>query len=149
MTYLAARNYMKGRQIFSNYNLNFPHQLVNTPEEIVDMKEGMFCGDELWTWADSRMSGSKKNKFLTYILSKSRKRGINISYTVQYFKQIDIRIRAVTDFIAVPRLNDKETICKLFIYDQSGMLHKTFKFRTAPIFQLYDTKEEVQELDFV
>lgn len=149
MTYLAARNYMKGRQIFSNYSLNFPHQLVNTPEEIVDMKEGMFCGDELWTWADSRMSGSKKNKFLTYILSKSRKRGINISYTVQYFKQIDIRIRAVTDFIAVPRLNDKETICKLFIYDQSGMLHKTFKFRTAPIFQLYDTKEEVQELDFV
>lgn len=95
------------------------------------------------------MSGSKRNKFLTYVLAKSRKRGINITYTCQYFKSIDIRIRAVTDFIAVPRLNDKETICKLFIYDQSGMLHKTFKFRTAPIFQLYDTKEEVQELDFV
>lgn len=94
------------------------------------------------------MSGSKKNKFLTYVLAKSRKRGINIGYTCQYFKSVDVRIRATTDFICVPRLNAKETICKLFVYDQSGQLHKTWKFRTAPVFQLYDTKEEVEELDF-
>lgn len=64
------------------------------------------------------------------------------------FRSIDIRIRAVTDFIAFPRLNEKETICKLYVYDQAGTLHKTFKFRTAPIFNLYDTKEEVQDLSF-
>jgi hypothetical protein len=50
---------------------------------------------------DSRASGSKKNKFITPILAKSRKRGIQIAYTVQYFKQIDIRIRTVTDFICI------------------------------------------------
>lgn len=103
----------------------------------------------LWQWADSRMSGSKKNKFITMILAKSRKRGINIAYSVQYFKQMDIRIRTVTDFVAIPRLNSKETICRLFVYtNPTWVLQRVFTFRTAPIFELYDTKEEVEDFGF-
>jgi hypothetical protein len=103
----------------------------------------------LWIWADSRISGSKRNKFITMVLAKSRKRGINIGYTTQYFKQVDIRIRQVTDFLVVLRLNEPETKCNLFVYAHPSMqLQRVYKFRTAPIFELYNTKEEIAQIDF-
>lgn len=150
LTYFILRNYWKGRKIYSNYHLvKIPYTYVSTPDEIEDMHEGFFAGDELWQWADSRMSGSHKNKFITAILGKSRKRGINITYTAQYFKSIDIRIRTVTDFIAIPSLNASESICRVSVYSMPEMsLQQVFKFRTAPIFPLYDTKEEVKQLHY-
>lgn len=148
LTYLALRNYHKGRKLYSNYNLKLPFTKVTTPEDIVNMREGFLCADELWTWADSRLSGSKKNKFLTLVLAKSRKRGINIGYTAQYFKSVDVRIRTVTDFLCMPKLNESETVCTLFVYSNPSMqIQRVFKFRTQPVFNLYDTNEEVEELE--
>lgn len=150
LTYLALRNYYKGRNIYANYALKkIPFTLITQPEQILQMHDGFAALDELWTWADSRASGSKKNKFITPILSKSRKRGVHLGYTCQYFKSIDIRIRTVTDFVCMPKMNEKESICRLFIYSNPSMvLQRVFKFRAAPIFELYDTNEEVTELAF-
>lgn len=148
LTYLAARNYAQGRKIYANYGLKIPFIPVRNPEQIMSMKDGFFAADELWTWADSRLSGSKKNKFITPILAKSRKRGIHIGYTTQYFKQVDIRIRMVTDFIAVPKINNEGTKCYLYVYQHPAMnLMKVYKFPTAQIYPLYDTKEEVVEFN--
>jgi len=125
-----------------------PYIPVTSPEQIESMQDGFFAGDELWTWADARVSGSKKNKFITPILAKSRKRGIHIGYTVQAFRQIDVRIRNITDFICMAKLNESESLCRLFVYTQPSMqLQRVFKFRTAPVFDLYDTKEEVSSLN--
>lgn len=149
LTYMALRNYYKNKTIYSNYKLNFPYKPISNVDDIVGMKNGFLCADELWTWVDSRVSGSKKNKFITMVLAKSRKRGIDIGYTAQYFKSIDVRIRSVTDFIALPKLNDKETICTLPVYSNpSFKLQKIFKFRAGQIFKLYDTNEEIEELTF-
>ena len=150
LTYFILRNYWKGRKIYSNYHLNkIPYIYVSNPEDIENMNEGFFAGDEIWTWADSRLSGSHKNKFITSVLSKSRKRGINITYTCQYFKSVDIRMRTVTDFIAIPSLNASESICRVSVYSVPDYtLQQVFKFRTAPVFPLYDTKEEVKELHY-
>jgi len=149
LTYFALRNYHKQRQLFMNYHLKkLPYTYVKSPEDILNMRDGFAGLDELWTWADSRISSSKKNKFITLVLAKSRKRGINICYSVQYFKSVDIRIRTVTDFLVLPRLNEKETVCSAFVYTNHGMqLQRVFKFKTAPIFDLYDTKEEVEEFE--
>ena len=95
------------------------------------------------------MSASHRNKFATMILAKSRKRDLDIVYTVQSFRQIDVRIRNVSDFLAVPSLNESETICRCPVYSNpSGVLQRVYKFRTASIFDLYDTREEVMALDF-
>ena len=49
----------------------------------------------------------------------------------------------------MPKLNEKETICTLPVYtNHSYQLQRVFKFRTEPIFNLYDTKEEIQEFGF-
>jgi hypothetical protein len=149
LVYLALRNHTKRRPLFANFKLiHLPYTRVHTPDELLRMSGGFAALDELWVWADSRLSGSHKNKFVTMILSKSRKRDIHLAYTAQYFKSIDVRIRTVTDFIALPQLNSKETICTLKIYSNpAGVLQQTYRFRTAPIFKLYDTHEEVDELD--
>lgn len=149
LTYLAARNRLQGKQIYANYKLNFAYVPVTNPLQISSMKEGFFAADELWTWADSRASGSKKNKFITPILAKSRKRGIHIGYTTQYFKQIDVRIRMVTDFIGIPVISKDMKRCVLNIYtNYSGKLMKTYKFNTEDVFSLYDTNEEVVDFEF-
>ena len=150
LTYLALRNHYKGRHIFANYHLHkIPFTLVTKPDDMLNMKDGFLAADELWTWADSRVSGSARNKFVTMILAKSRKRDIHMAYSVQYFKSIDIRIRTVTDFVCLPKMNEKETVCRLFVYSNPSMvLQRVFKFKAQPIFDLYDTKEEVSGLDF-
>lgn len=149
LTYLAWRNYNKGQTIYSNYHLSFPFKMIDSPEKIEEMREGFFAADELWSWVDSRMSGAKKNKVISSILLKSRKRGINIGYTAQHLSQIDKRVRNITDFIATPQLSPNETMCRLTIYHAtSGQIIKMYKFKTAPIFKMYSTEEEVKDLSW-
>jgi hypothetical protein len=147
LTYFALRNYQKHRKIYANYHLNFPYTAVTSIEQIEDMREGFFAGDELWLWLDSRSSGSQKNKAISAILLKSRKRGIQIGYTTQNFHQMDRRIRHITDFIATPTLNKHETKCSILVWSHPAMrLVKVYKFKTHEIFPLFDTNEEIKEL---
>ena len=147
LTYLAFRNYLNGVKIYANYHLNFPFTYVTTIEQIDEMKEGFFAGDELWLWIDSRASQSRKNKIISSILLKSRKRNVNFSYTTQSFMQVDKRIRNVTDFVATPMLSPDERWCRIMFFSYpSYSKARIVKFRTAPVFELYDTREEIAPL---
>jgi len=148
LTYFAYLNYLKGIKIYSNYHLNFPYEPVRTLEDIEDMREGFFAGDELWLWMDSRASQNKKNRVISAILLKSRKRNIQIAYTTQSFGQIDLRVRRITDFIAVPMLSPKENWCRVLIMSNPSMTKvRWLKFKTEEIFPLYDTAEEIEPLE--
>jgi hypothetical protein len=157
LTYLAYRKYLKGMTVFANYHITFPTfenfkapdvRYVRKMEDVLNMREGFFAGDELWLNADSRMSATKKNRFVTSILAKSRKRNIHIGYTIQNFHQIDKRIRDVTDFIAFPQLNKDESICRLEVMTLPSMTPmQTYKFRTAPLFKMFNTSEEVEPFE--
>lgn len=72
---------------------------------------------------------------------------MNFAFTAQSFGQIDVRIRKVCDFLAMPQLNVQETICRLIIFSYPSLTPiRTYKFRTQPIFDLYDTNEVVNSL---
>jgi len=150
MTWLMNHNFNKGRQLYANYHLKPPltYNPIKSIEEIEDMKQGVFGGDELWLWLDSRASRTKANRAVSMILAKSRKRGVDIIYTTQSFRQIDVRIRNITDFIIEPRLNRAETLCRMFWYSRWDMSSpiKIKKFYTPPFFKLYDTTEEIDLL---
>ena len=148
LTYFAYLNHLKGVKVYSNYHLNFPYEPVRTLEDIEDMREGFFAGDELWLWMDSRASQNKKNRVISSILLKSRKRGIQIAYTTQSFGQIDVRVRRITDFLAVPMLTPKEDWCRVLILSNPSMTKvRWLKFRTEGIFPLYDTSEEIEQIE--
>lgn len=158
LTYLAWRNFRKGIKIYSNYHLKgIKYKAVKSTKDVLSMKDGFFAGDELWSWLDSRASMSKKNQIVGNFLLTSRKKGVNFAFTAQSFGQVDIRIRKVCDFLALPQLNVDETICRLMIFSYPSLqLIRVYKFRTAPIFDLYDTNEiidalpdENEDMDFV
>lgn len=90
---------------------------------------------------------AKKNLVIGNFLLTSRKLGVNFAFTAQSFNQIDIRIRRVCDFIAVPNLTIDERICRLIVFSYPSLTPiRTYKFRTEPIWNLYDTNEVVDTL---
>jgi hypothetical protein len=81
---------------------------------------------------------------VTKVLLKSRKRDLDILYTTQSLGQVDVRIRRISDFIAIPSFNEQtgKTIVRLYTHP-SGYLLKVLKFDGRKIFPLYDTSEEI------
>ncbi len=151
MTYLIWRNYYyKKKKVFSNYTLyGIPFTLVNSINDFEKIQDGVFGGDELWSWADSRLSQKSRNRFISTILLKSRKRGLTIIYTTQSFDQIDKRIRKITDFVAYPIINRTGEVCKVLLFrgakpSPTNLMH-TLYFKTKPIFELYNSNEEIGE----
>jgi len=97
---------------------------------------------------DSRASVSKKNKVVSDILLKSRKRSLTFCMTAQILDLLDKRIRKVLDFSAYPMLNNNESICKLVIfrggYLKNSSYMKTIYFRTPFFFDCFRTNEEIE-----
>jgi len=159
LTFLAWHYYLKwqkSRPIYANYHLNLfyqskdgkvkkiPYQYISDPDDLDKVRNGFFAGDELWIWLDSRASASKRNRFTSMILLKSRKRDMDIVYTTQTFGQVDRRVRNVTDFIAFPVLSKDQTWCQLFIFtNHTYRFMKKMKFYAPAFFPMYDTTEEI------
>lgn len=97
MTYLLYRDYLQGRQILTNYDVNFPHIKINRTM-LIQMGEKNFslknfsCGfDELWIYLDSRVA--MENRVASYFFNQSSKDDANIYFTSQEQGQNDIRLR--------------------------------------------------------
>src|SRR2546428_10932370 len=84
MTYFLLILYIEQRmRILTNYKLKFPKRIDGYIPEKIDMEllldpkneQMKNCAiglDEFWLWADSRNSGSKVNRLISYILLQSR-----------------------------------------------------------------------------
>ena len=101
--------YDRGYVIYSNTWLSFPYVSLLS-KDLIDIAEGkkelpfncaMFI-DEIHVWLDSRVSGSKKNRIISYFLLQTGKMGSDadigliLIYTTQYYHQIDKRLRSTT-----------------------------------------------------
>jgi len=153
LTYLAWNNwYHKKRRIYSNYDLyGFPYTKIESVPDLDKMSQGFFAGDELWLWLDSWEGRSKKQRLISSILLKSRKRNITIAFTSQSISQISKRIRDITDFIAYPLLSTDDSYCRLEVFRGSKpMLETRIKpaiyFWTEPVIAMFNTYQEVKPL---
>jgi hypothetical protein len=111
------------------------------------MHDGHVSIDELWTILDARASASTRNRFVSDIMLKSRKRDLTIMFTTQLLDMLDKRVRKIMDFTAYTLLNRVETLGKTFIfrggYPKDHMLLKSFMFYTHPVFDMFNTNEEI------
>ena len=150
---LTFKNWLFKRQrVFSNMPLfKIPYYFIDHIGQIASMKNGFVLLDEGWLIMDSRMSLSKRNRFSSHILSRSRKRSLTYMMTVQVLSAIDSRVRRVTDFTATPLLNAQETNCKILIftggYPKKESYMKSFYFKTPIIFDMFDTEYEIDMKD--
>jgi len=152
LTFLTWKNWFyRKKKVFSNYHLyKIPYFFVNSVQDIDLMRDGWFAADEFWLWVDALESRTKKNRIVTNILLKSRKRDLTYCYTSQTPDQINKRVRKVQDFVAYPIMNAAETLCRVNIFRgtrmTAGTYMKTIYFKTYLFMQMYDHREEVQPL---
>ncbi|MCJ7571922.1 MAG: hypothetical protein MUO82_08615 [Candidatus Thermoplasmatota archaeon] len=161
MTILGRLEQEKGRTIYANYHLkNIPYEPINTFEDIEKIRNGVFLADELWLWIFARSSMSKINQELTKIVMLNRKRDIDIYYTAQLSREVDVLLRNVTTYFVYPvikpytmvnnRDNSKKDVFRLCYryYDLVGN-HSPNITCIEPLNVLgsyYDTKEEIGSL---
>jgi len=150
LTYLAWRNwYYKRKKIYANYTLyGIPYVRIKKVSDLEKIRDGFLAYDEMFVDLEATASRSLKNRIIFNILRKSRKRNYSLVFTAQVLNTVDSRIRKILDFVAYPILNPRKTVCKLLIFNgpKPTILLRTIYFRTAPIFRMYKTEEEVSEL---
>ena len=141
LTYLAYRNYLKKRKIFSNYNLEFPHNKIKF-KDVTNLHSGIFVGDDFFSWYERNR---KNNRILSEFFVKARKRDVDIFYVTDSRGYIPVLIRQITDFWIYPQLSASDKICILDIRDYDNNPLKKIKFRTTKFFGLYDTHEIIKK----
>lgn len=168
---LYIDNKDKNRRIISNLILNFTSTQISQKffdtfaqgqtQELFDLDLGI---DEMHIFLDSRSSTSKGNKYLSYFILQTRKRGVELKGTTQFYNQIDKRLRKVCDYITkcdafiqtkngmIPvtpvmasRKLTKEEEDNLWIlnetFNQAGQTIKKEIFKAKPFFDFYDTNQ--------
>lgn len=114
MSIEAFKKFKQGYKIYSNYHLNFPYtpytvdDLMSFAESGIYFGNAIFLLDEIHIWFDARCSGKKRNIIFSYFLNQSSKNDIDIFYTSQFSRQVEIRMRLNTEIVT-------ESNCRVFI----------------------------------
>jgi len=142
--------FTKGSEVYANYGLTFKHKPLRMQDITncdFDFSNALLVIDEIHLFMDSRQSGTKKNRIISYFITQSRKRNIVLIYTTQQSHQIDKRLRSNTDyFIKCENLSPKDAKKDIFIKwtinDMEGH-KKVFIMKADPYFELYDTHQMI------
>ncbi|MCJ7572352.1 MAG: hypothetical protein MUO82_10850 [Candidatus Thermoplasmatota archaeon] len=151
LTILLYLDFLSGKKIYTNYEVNFPHEiidinkLINLDKELTNSTIGI---TEIHTICDSRRSGNKQNVQFSYFVLQSRHRSVNLYYDSQFNRQFDIRIRENTDITIVTENlfidSDNDGINDIFravIQDKRIMpvTYKELMVYGRPFFDKYNT----------
>ena len=148
----------KGRTIYTNFHINKKgidkkyykkiHLLDN--EFFKNYKDfklyncALFL-DEVYVYIDARTSMSKRNRLWSYFINQTRKRDVDLYYTTQFFRQVELRLRENTEFFIYPTLvkeNDKKIIInKIYSYGDTLKKIGIERFVGNDYFDVYDTDE--------
>ncbi|MEM3871861.1 MAG: AAA family ATPase [Nitrososphaeria archaeon] len=123
-TALAYASYKSGEKIYSNYNLNFPHEIINLDTMLkMELQNATVVIDEIYIFMESRRSSSDINLILSYFIFQTRKRGVNLIYTAQKYSSVDIRLRELTDYVALAEKEKDNNIFHYTIYKLDTLAH--------------------------
>lgn len=149
--------------IYTNFKLSLKNAELIEPEELFDTfteeKEvpiKKLVTDEAVTWLESRGSGfSDLNKYISYMISQSRKRGLNWTVLSQLRGMLDLRWRGQETQITYcyPRNLDmagnSTDDFKFAVMRDTRIVKLEMKYETAKqFFGLYDTSQTLMPPDF-
>jgi len=122
--------------VYSNYDLerSLP---VRDIDSLLKINNGIICLDEFWITMDAR--SWKDNIFLTRWINQTRKKNLLVFYTIQSFRQIDIRVRHGTDLlIFCEKLSNVPYFRYTFIDGDSSRILKSFKLDYSKSKEFYN-----------
>ncbi len=154
-TLLALKASQASYKIRANYQIKDVNFINLRAEDLFNIKreKNLLVMDEGYTWLEARISMSKLNRYMSYVLFQSRKRNVHIIITAQIFDTIDVRYRDMVDLLIRSKWN-KNThyfIYTIYKIKEKGQA-KTFKqvktfqisFEKAKLlFDRYDSYEVV------
>jgi hypothetical protein len=157
LAWVGMVSYIQGKHIFSNFHLSFPHTFVDSAMDLRQMRNGVLLIDDAYQWFYARTGF---NPLVNEVMAKSRKRGIDIFYTMVRSNQIDVNLRACTEFCWVPVIIPKTNIMiapRFIYYPDRGMKGGDEERIGEPmggymignidyIWQQFDTAEEIGNL---
>jgi Holliday junction resolvase len=121
MTFFGVREQKKGKTVYANYHLKqIPYVSINTLEDIDKIKKGVFLIDECWLWVFARSSMSKMNQEMMKIVMLNRKRDVDIYYTAQLSRSVDVLLKEVTNYWVYPSIRP---------FSKGGVECEDIKFR--------------------
>lgn len=109
MVMWAFDEFTKGRRIFSNIQLGFPHEPlqfreIKLQDGVSPFWNGHIVIDELNFYFDGRRSMKQDNLEFSAFLLQQKKQGCNITGTTHNLESLDIRFRQNYDYVIRPRV---------------------------------------------
>ncbi len=135
-------------KVVSNYCLKFPFTVFELNDFIDGKYENcMVLLDEAYNYLEARLSGSNlKNKFMSYMLFQSRKKGLEIILTSQLMSTLDLRYRNLADTFVYCKgvsLKGFEYIIFNRQLNRTAQIYLPLEMAKT-IFPLYDTNEVIE-----
>lgn len=142
----------------SNLELKLPYFDYLEPQDLLGLEPTKLGKavviDESYTWLESRVSMSKLNRFMSYIVFQSRKRDLDIIVTEQLRSTIDMRFKDMSNYtvFGFDRPNPKTSVAP---FEYRVVKNSVMRFRdyilpykkAEEIFGLFDTKKVIMPLD--
>lgn len=137
--------------IRTNFDLDLPNASNIEPIDLLTLEDGtqVFI-DEFYTWAESRISPSKLNRFISYFLAfQQRKRKLNVVHTSQLRGAIDIRFRLMEKYTILAKTRIEETEDFTYkITNRKKVITMTIPYKAMlPIFDIYKTEKIIMPMD--
>jgi hypothetical protein len=144
-----------GWDVMANYTLKFPKErgcgrildfdlrrLGDAEDTLRDLKLAL---DEIWVPFDSRRSSSNDNVEGTRILLQTRKKGCDVSGTMQGYSQVDRRFRNNAPITVLMKRRDFSLpYGEVWLYDTltlTPLMPRPLPMDFTPVFPLFDTDE--------
>jgi hypothetical protein len=136
------------RPVISNIPLNLPNFIALTSAKMLfSINFPCFLGlDEGWQLADSRKRGLMVDIMDMFML-RSRKRKWWVVITEQDHKQVDLRIRFITDAFCEPHPKRGSYLVKVPCFTKSGYRFHRYKFDPRPVCDYFDSEADPLTLD--
>jgi hypothetical protein len=136
----------QGRKVMSNYKVRFGEPV--NPIDLIgfEIEDCVLLLDEAYTLLDSRYN-SQAARHIGYFLKQTRKRSVDVYYTSQRFKDVDIRLRQITDRVVVCFKYPDQGF--LYVITESGVEISRVWLeweKAETIFPLYDTTEIIMPM---
>ena len=149
-TYLSALCSTK-EPVYSNYKIKLKNCGLIDAETLSKMQyeKALIVLDEAYTWLECRLSESDLNKYMSYIMFQSRKRGFDFILTAQLRMTLDVRFRLMAD-VNVLSSRTPKSFDYIFIKDtgqhSAWSLEQSWCEKT--LYNKYDTLQIISPFDF-
>lgn len=149
--------------IYTNYKINLKNAELIEPEEIFEVfiedsaiPAKLLITDEAYGWIEARGSGNLDlNKYISYMIFQSRKRGLNWRSIAQLRGTLDLRWRGLEDRVIYCHKRNLDT-CGNSTDDFNFSMMEGFQVvnfsmeyeKAKPFFSLYDTRKTIMPQEF-